>query len=67
MLPNNESLPAELLKWPVQMLRIAPPPEAEKLAGADWDTLKRNYPDKVVKISPRREGMRVGHALRLAV
>jgi hypothetical protein len=63
----NEALPADLLKWPVQTLRIAPPPEAEKLAGADWDTLKRNYPDKVVKISQRREGMRVGHALMLAV
>jgi hypothetical protein len=64
---TNEALPADLLKWPVQMLRIAPPPEAEKLAGADWDTLKRNYPDKVVKISQRREGMRVGHCLMLAV
>jgi hypothetical protein len=64
---TDNELPDDLLKWPVAMLRIAPPPEAEKLAGADWDTLKRNFPGLVVKISPRREGMRVGHALRLAV
>jgi hypothetical protein len=64
---TNESLPADLREWPVGMLRIARPPEAEELAGADWDTLKRNYPDKIVKISQRREGMRVGHALMLAV
>jgi hypothetical protein len=55
----------ELLTRPVELLRIAPPPECEKLSSADWDTLKRNHADKVVKISRRREGMRVGHALML--
>jgi hypothetical protein len=55
----------ELLTWPVELLLIAPPPECEKLSSADWDTLKRNHADKVVKISRRREGMRVGHALML--
>jgi hypothetical protein len=60
------ALPDELLKWPIELLRIVPPEETEKLSSADWDTLKRNHPDKVVKISKRREGMRVGHALMLA-
>ena len=46
----------ELLSWPVELLRIAPPPECENLSSADWDTLKRNHPDKVVKISRRRRG-----------
>jgi hypothetical protein len=59
------NLPAELSNWPIEMLRIASPGEAEKLSSADWDTLKRNHSDKVVKISKRREGMRVGHALIL--
>jgi|KBSMisStandDraft_5_1062788.scaffolds.fasta_scaffold453057_3 hypothetical protein len=45
--------------------RIASPPECERLAGASWDTLKRTYPDKIVKISPRRVGMRVRDALQL--
>jgi hypothetical protein len=60
----NNNLP--LLNWPIELLRVAPPPECEKLSSADWDTLKRNHPDKVVKVSRRREGMRVGHALMLA-
>jgi hypothetical protein len=60
------NLPAELLQWPIELLRIVPPDEAERLSSADWDTLKRNHSDKVVKISKRREGMRVGHALMLA-
>ena len=46
----------ELLTWPVELLLIAPPPECEKLSSADWDTLKRNHADKVVKISRRRRG-----------
>jgi hypothetical protein len=49
----NELLPADLLKWPIEMLRIASPPEVEELSGADWDTVERNYPDKIVKISAR--------------
>ena len=63
---TTNNLPNELLKWPIELLRIAPPDEAERLSSADWDTLKRNHSDKVVKISKRREGMRVGHALMLA-
>jgi hypothetical protein len=49
----------------LELNRIAPPPECERLSGADWDTLKRNYPDKVVRISKRRVGMRVKDALCL--
>ncbi len=56
-------LPDELAKWPIEMLRIAPPEEVEELSSASWDTFKRNHPDWVVKISERREGARVGHAL----
>jgi hypothetical protein len=56
----------ELFSWPIALLRIAAPPEAEHLSSLDWDTIKRNHPDKVVKLSKRREGMRVGHALMLA-
>ena len=62
---TTNNLSNELLKWPIELLRIASPDESERLSSADWDTLKRNHPDKVVKISKRREGMRVGHALML--
>jgi hypothetical protein len=65
-MPKVMPLPANLLEWPLEMLQILPPPEAEELSGADWDTMKRNHPDWVVKVSQRREGMRRGHALLLA-
>jgi hypothetical protein len=67
MMIKNESLPANPLEWPVAMLRIAPPLEVEKLSSLDWDTIERNHADKIVHISARRVGMRVGHALMLAV
>ena len=55
----------DLLKWPIELLRIVEPPEAERLSSTSWDTLQRNHPDKVVHLSKRRVGMRVGHALML--
>ena len=59
---GDDALPALA---PLELWRIARAPEAERLSGADWDTLKLRYPHLVVKISPRAEGMRVAHALRL--
>lgn len=61
----NNLLPDEFLKWPVELLRIADPDEAEILSGLSWDTIKRNHPDKILHPSKRRVGMRVGHALML--
>jgi hypothetical protein len=56
---------SELLTWSVELLRVAPPEEAERLSSASWDTLQRNHPEWVVQISERRHGMRVGHCLLL--
>ena len=56
----------ELLTWPVELLRIVVPAEAERLSTLSWDTIVRNHSDKVVHLSRRRVGMRVGHALMLA-
>ena len=50
---------------PLELLRIAPMPEAERLSSASEETLRREHPDKIVKISKRRDGMRVAHALML--
>lgn len=65
----TDNLPSDntaLLNWPVELLRIANPEKAEELSTLSWDTIKRNHPDKVVHLSKRRVGMRVGHALMLA-
>jgi hypothetical protein len=50
----------------LELLRVAPMSEAEHLSGASADTLKREHPDKIIRISRRREGMRVCHALLIA-
>jgi hypothetical protein len=56
----------ELLSWPVELLRIVEPEEAERLSSLSWDTILRNHAKKIVRLSKRRVGMRAGHALMLA-
>ena len=50
---------------PLELLRIAEMSEASRLAGLSGDTLEREHPDKIVRLSKRRKGMRVAHALML--
>jgi len=50
---------------PLELLRIVEMAEAARLAGASAETLERCHPDKIVKLSKRRKGMRVAHALML--
>ena len=66
MSAKTASSDKELFSWPIDLLRIAEPEEAARLSSASWDTLERNHPDKVIHLSKRRKGMRVGHALMLA-
>jgi hypothetical protein len=61
-IPND----GDLLSWPIELLRVAEPEEAERLSLLSWDTLQREHSDKIVRLSTRRVGMRVGHALMLA-
>ena len=50
---------------PLELLRIASMPEAERLSSLSEDTIVREHPDKVVKLSKRRNGVRVIDALML--
>jgi hypothetical protein len=50
---------------PLEALRIAPLEEAARLAGVSLMTLKRRFHDRIIQISPRRQGMRVCDALML--
>jgi hypothetical protein len=50
----------------LELLRFAPMPEAERLSGLSEDTLRRHHSDKIRKLSPRRDGMRVIDALMLS-
>lgn len=49
----------------LELLRIAPMPEASRISSASEDNLCRNHRDKIVHISPRRIGMRVFDALMI--
>lgn len=50
---------------PLELLRIASMPEAERLSSLSEDTLRREHPEKIKKLSKRRDGMRVIDALML--
>jgi hypothetical protein len=49
----------------VERLRIVPLAEAARLAGISQDGLLRHHRDKIIKLSPRRLGMRQADALML--
>jgi len=59
------SLADDLPNWPIELLKIVGPQEAEKLSGVSWETLKRRSPDKILDLSENRRGIRVGDALLL--
>ena len=51
---------------PLELRRIAPMSEAERLSSLSERTLRRRYPEKIRKLSPRRDGMTVGDILAIA-
>jgi hypothetical protein len=56
--PPNIPLSAELERQRILTLK-----EAAHLKGVSVDTLKRRYSHKILRLSPRRKGMRVRDAL----
>jgi hypothetical protein len=50
----------------VERLRIISLAEAARLAGISEDGLRRHHPEKLIRLSPRRVGMRVGDALMIS-
>jgi hypothetical protein len=53
-------------KLQIELLRIATMREAERLSGMSEDTLESQFSDKIIRLSKRCRGMRVGDALFLA-
>jgi hypothetical protein len=49
----------------VERLRIIPLAEAARLAGLSEDGLRRHHAEKLIRLSPRRIGMRLADALML--
>jgi hypothetical protein len=50
----------------IELQRIVSLKEAAKLQGSSTDTIRRRQPDKIIRISPRRVGMRLRDALLVA-
>jgi hypothetical protein len=49
----------------LELLSIIPLRKAADLSSLCEDTLEEEYADKIVQLSPKRRGMRLGHALML--
>jgi hypothetical protein len=49
----------------LRLKRIIPLRQAAEVSSLSQDTLRRRYPDKIIKLSERRHGMRLGDALML--
>jgi hypothetical protein len=63
---SRKRLEDEELPTAVQLMRIVTLQQAAKLAGVSKQTLLRAHPDKIVRPSPGRIGMRVRDALMIA-
>jgi hypothetical protein len=50
----------------LEQRRIVTMQEAVELTTLSEDTLARNYPDLIIRLSPRRKGMRLGDVLTIA-
>jgi hypothetical protein len=53
------------LRPDLELNRIVSLAEAAALRGVSKDTIKRRYPEIIIKLSPRRVGVRLRDALNL--
>ena len=58
------SPPLDHLSW-LELNRIASLQKASRLSGLSPDSLRRHHADRIVRLSPRRSGMRVIDALMI--
>jgi hypothetical protein len=49
----------------IEAQRIVPLKEASRLAGVSVDTLRKHYRNLIVRVGPKRVGMRLGDVLGL--
>lgn len=51
----------------IELRRVVSLQEAARLSGMSTDTIKRRHRNKIINLSPRRRGMRLGDALSLSI
>jgi hypothetical protein len=63
-MPTTTEEQAAKPSW-LELQRIITMEEGARLAGVSLDTLKRRHADKIIRLSPRRRGIRISDALML--
>ena len=63
---HNRGPPLESFSDWIELQRIISLKEAARYSGPSVDTIKRRYADKIIELSLRRIGMRLGDALMLS-
>jgi hypothetical protein len=63
---SNHANPSDAGPSWLELESVKPLDVAEKVTDLSRDTIKRRYPEFVVKLSPRREGMKLKHILQIA-
>jgi len=63
--PTKTNVPGLPKLADIEFYRIVRLAEASRLSGVSEDSLRRNHPDKIIRLGPRAVGMRVGHCLHL--
>lgn len=53
------------LRPDIELQRVIPLKQAAEVGGVSADTIRRNYPNLIIKLSPRRVGVRLCDALRI--
>ena len=53
------------LRPDLELLRVLPVEQAAEIAGISKDTLRRNHPEIIIKLSTRRVGVRLRDALAI--
>jgi hypothetical protein len=61
----NDPIKTELPSW-LELERVLPLEEVARITDLSRDTLRRHHADKIVKLSPRRCGMKLRNALSIA-
>jgi transcriptional regulator GlxA family with amidase domain len=49
----------------IELRRVLPLEQVTEITNLSRDTLKRNFQDKIIRLSPRRLGMRLSDALAI--
>jgi hypothetical protein len=62
---SNQPLSDRPPTW-LELESVRPLPEIEKITSLSEDTIIRRYGEWIVKLSPRRRGMKLRHALAIA-